>query len=115
MKQSLATGRAPTLFIVVSFAFIFCLAACSRLPRRYTSNAAPFETPTTATKPARINLNTASAAELERLPGVGSVLAERIITYRKDHGSFRRAEHLMMVRGISDRKFRELQSMVEVE
>lgn len=64
---------------------------------------------------ATINLNTASVTELERLPGVGPVLAERIITYRKEHGRFRRTEHLMMVRGISDRKFRELRSLVRVE
>jgi competence protein ComEA len=62
-----------------------------------------------------VNLNIASAVELERLPGVGPVLAERIITYRNDHGRFRRPEHLMMVRGISDRKFRELRSLVTVE
>ncbi|MCM3906243.1 MAG: helix-hairpin-helix domain-containing protein [Pyrinomonadaceae bacterium] len=62
-----------------------------------------------------INLNTASATELERLPGVGPVLAERIITYRNEHGRFRRAEHLMMVRGVSDRKFRGVRSLVKVE
>ena len=75
----------------------------------------PVETPTSAAKPAPINLNTASAMELERLPGVGPVLAERIITYRNEHGRFRRAEHLMMVRGVSDRKFREIRPMVKVE
>lgn len=115
MKQSLATGRFLTLFILLSFAFIFWLTACSRLPRSYTSDTTPVETPTSATKRAPINLNTASAAELERLPGVGPVLAERIITCREENGRFRRAEHLMMVRGISDRKFREIRSLVRVE
>jgi len=62
-----------------------------------------------------MNVNTASAAELETLPGVGPMLAGRIIAYREEHGNFRRAEHLMMVRGISDRKFRELRSQVRVE
>jgi comEA protein len=115
MKHRLATRRFLTLFIVPSFAFIFWLTACSRLPRSYTSDSSPVETPTSATKPAPVNLNTASAAELERLPGVGPVLAERIITYRAANGRFRRAEHLMMVRGISDRKFRELRPLVRVE
>jgi competence protein ComEA len=101
--------------IVLSLGFIFLVTACSRLPRSYTSDAAPAETPTSATKPAIINLNTASAAELERLPGVGPVLAGRIITYRNEHEHFRRTEHLMMVRGISDRKFRELRLLVRVE
>jgi comEA protein len=115
MKQSLVTGSFLTLFIVLSFALIFCLAACSRLPRSYISDTRPVEAATSATKPAPINLNTASATELQRLPGVGPVLAERIIAYRSEHGRFRRAEHLMMVRGISDRKFRELRSLVRVE
>ncbi len=114
MKQSLAKGRFLTLLIVLSFAFIFWLTACGRLPRSHTSDATPVKTSSTS-KPAPLNLNTANAAEIERLPGVGPVLAERIITYRKEHGRFRRAEHLMMVRGISDRKFRELRSLVRVE
>lgn len=114
MKQNLATGRFPALLIVLSFGSILLVTACSRLPRTYTSEASP-DTRTSATKPARINLNNATAAELERLPGVGPVLAERIVTYRNENGRFRRAEHLMMVRGISDRKFRELRSLVRVE
>lgn len=115
MKQILATGRFPTVVIVLSFTFICWLTACSRLPRSHISDTTQGETPTSATKLAPINLNTASAAELERLPGVGPVLAERIITYREENGRFRRAEHLMMVRGISDRKFRELRLLVRVE
>ena len=114
MKQSLASGRPLTLF-VASFALTFCLTACSRLPRSYTADSTPSAPPTSATKTAPINLNTASPAELEKLPGVGTILAERIIAYRNEHGAFRRAEHLMMVRGISDRKFRELRPLVKVE
>ena len=61
------------------------------------------------------NINTAGAAQLEKLPGVGKGIAERIIAHRAQYGPFRRAEHLMMVRGISDRKFRELREMIFVE
>src|SRR5687767_11122686 len=61
-----------------------------------------------------ININTASVAEIEKLPGIGDVLAGRIIAYREEHGPFRRVEHLMMVRGISDRKFREIRSLVSI-
>jgi competence protein ComEA len=62
-----------------------------------------------------ININTASRQELEKLPGVGEGIAERIVAHRQQYGPFRRAEHLMMVRGISDRKFRELRAMIVVE
>ena len=63
----------------------------------------------------RININTASAAELEKLPGVGRVLAERIIEHREQYGPFRRPEHLIIVRGISDRRFRALRELITVE
>jgi competence protein ComEA len=59
-----------------------------------------------------VNLNTASATELEALPGIGKVLAERIVAHRQRYGTFRRAEHLMMVQGISDHKFRAIRSLV---
>lgn len=63
----------------------------------------------------RININSASAAELEKLPGIGKGLAERIIEHRERFGPFRRTEHLIILRGISDRRFRALRDMITVE
>jgi competence ComEA-like helix-hairpin-helix protein len=63
----------------------------------------------------RINVNTASAGELETLPGIGRALAERIIEHREKFGPFRRPEHLIIVRGISDKRFRALRDLVTVE
>ena len=62
-----------------------------------------------------ININTASTNELETLPGIGKGLAARIIEHREQHGPFRRPEHLIIVRGISDRRFRALRDFVTVE
>ena len=92
-----------------------CSSACATLPRRASSEAQPNLNASRVEGAAPLNINLASAAELEKLPGVGKVIAERIVTYREENGPFRRAEHLMMVRGISDRKFREMQSMIRVE
>lgn len=64
---------------------------------------------------ARININTASVKELEKLPGIGKALAERIVEHREKYGSFRRPEHLIMVRGISDKRFRALRDAITVE
>lgn len=61
-----------------------------------------------------ININTASAQELEKLPKIGKVLAQRIIDHRTKYGDFRRAENLILVRGMSDKKFRELESLVKI-
>ena len=63
----------------------------------------------------RININTASAKELEKLPGIGKGLAGRIIEHREKYGPFRRREHLIMVRGISDKRFRALRDSITVE
>lgn len=63
----------------------------------------------------RININTASAKELERLPGIGEELAERIVEHRRKYGPFRRAEDLIMVRGIGDARFREIRHLITVE
>ena len=62
-----------------------------------------------------ININTASIDELERLPGLGTTLAERIVEHRNKHGRFRRVEHLITVRGISRRRFEELRPFVTLE
>lgn len=62
-----------------------------------------------------VNINSASREELETLPGIGPGLAMRIIEHRERYGRFRRTEHLIMVRGLSDRRFRELWSFVKAE
>ena len=69
----------------------------------------------TQTSESAININIASAAELEKLPRVGKQTAEEIIKYREKFGAFRKPEHLMLVRGISDKHFREMNSLVKVE
>lgn len=55
----------------------------------------------------KINISTASAAELEELPGVGAVTAQRIVEYRSAHG-FSRVEDLMNVKGIGQAKFNKM-------
>jgi competence protein ComEA len=62
-----------------------------------------------------VNINDASPAELEKLPGIGRGLAARIVAHRAEYGRYRRPEHLMMVRGISDRRFRALRPLIKAE
>lgn len=63
----------------------------------------------------RININNASRTELEKLPGIGAGLATRIIAHRERFGSFRRAEHLIVVRGISEHRFQAMRDFITVE
>ncbi|WP_433051300.1 helix-hairpin-helix domain-containing protein [Dactylosporangium sp. CS-033363] len=61
-----------------------------------------------------INLNTASVADLQKLPGIGEVLAQRIVEFRDGHGGFRAVTDLRQVEGIGDAKFAQLKDKVTV-
>ena len=63
---------------------------------------------------ARIDVNTAGVAELERLPGVGRTLARRIVAARRAGGRFGRAADLARVRGIGPRTVEALEERVRV-
>ena len=67
---------------------------------------------TTASVP--LNLNAATVAQLETLPGIGRATAERIIEYRQKTGGFKKAEDLMNVRGIGEKSFLKLKPLVTV-
>lgn len=62
-----------------------------------------------------VNINTASRQELEKLPDIGTKLAEKIIEHREKYGKFRKPEHLILVRGISDKRFRQMQNLIKTE
>jgi len=62
----------------------------------------------------RININTASQAQLMDLPGIGNTLASRIIEYRTQNGSFARIEDLRNVSGIGERRFEAIQDFITV-
>ncbi|WP_238016477.1 helix-hairpin-helix domain-containing protein [Dactylosporangium sp. AC04546] len=70
--------------------------------------------PTGAAAGGLVNLNTATAAELQTLPGIGEVLAQRIIEFRESHGGFRAVADLRKVEGIGDAKFQQLKDRVTV-
>jgi competence protein ComEA len=61
-----------------------------------------------------VNLNSATAEQLESLPGVGPVLAQRIVDWRQTHGGFRSVEQLREVSGIGAAKYADLKSKVTV-
>ena len=63
---------------------------------------------------AALDLNTSDAQALQTLPGVGPVLAERIVAYRKAHGPFRSPEDLLQVPGIGPQRWGRIRGLVRV-
>jgi comEA protein len=62
----------------------------------------------------KVNLNTASAAQLDTLPGIGATYAQRIIDYRNTHGGFKSIEEIKNVKGIGDKTFEKLRELISV-
>ena len=63
---------------------------------------------------ALVNINTATQAQLESLPGLGPKVAERIIEYRQKNGVFKKVEDLMNVKGIGEKNFLKLKARLSV-
>jgi competence protein ComEA len=67
-----------------------------------------------ATPGAKVDLNRATVAQLDGLPGVGPVTAQRIVDWRTAHGRFTSVQQLRQVPGIGERRFTQLQALVTV-
>jgi comEA protein len=92
------------------------VSSCVKLPRRAgTGGSQQTHAQQTRQDAPPVSINEASREELERLPGIGPALAARIVEHRERYGRFRRAEHLMLVRGISERRFLRLRPYVTAE
>ena len=103
------------LFLVVLLALFFRdRAALGAAPVALeTETAVPQESFMPDVQP--LDVNAASAEELAELPGIGRVLAERIVDYRTEHGPFEAAEDLTEVSGIGERKLAELEGRITAE
>ena len=97
--------RSRFVALVAALAFVMTTAAGA------AAQSQP-EKPQAATKV--VNLNTATQADLESLPGIGARTAERILEYRQKNGSFKKIEELMNVKGIGEKSFLKLKPLVTV-
>lgn len=96
-------------------ALLALTASCAKRAHRVaTSNTFVAPASTVGAEPAisPLDINSASASELEKLPGVGQAIARRIVEHRERYGFFRRPEHLIIVRGISERRFKLMRPFI---
>jgi competence protein ComEA len=61
-----------------------------------------------------VNINSADAVQLARLPQVGPKMAQRILDFRKSNGNFKRVQDLMKVKGIGEKVFAKLQPLITI-
>jgi len=88
-------------------------------PEQKTEDVDESEKPTPEEKPdkpkeTKINVNTADVDELQKLPGIGPVMAQRIIEYRQEHGEFKNIYELERVRGIGEATLRGFEKIITV-
>lgn len=62
----------------------------------------------------KVNINTATSAELQTLPRIGSQIAQRIIDFREKNGPFQKIEELMKVQGIGEKVYQGLREQITV-
>ncbi len=102
------------LVLVIAGASLL-FAACGRNKESPISTADRRET-SAQSQPSQpkscINLNTATSEELMTLPGIGEVMARKVIEYREQNGPFRRAQDIIIIDGFSERKYRAIAEQI---
>lgn len=94
---------------------VLCLALSGMVCGAGVVNGAPqsaVETRAAAT--ATVNLNAATAEQLQKLPGIGPKTALRIVEYRQKNGGFKKIEELMNVRGVGEKSFLKIKHQITV-
>ena len=93
---------------------VVALAAVGAAADQKSASPATKASAAKATAASPVNLNTATQAQLETLPGVGAKAAQRILEYRQKNGNFKKVEDLMNVKGIGEKAFLKLKPLLTV-
>ena len=100
--------------LFVMFAMAFVLAVLVAMPQSVTAQEKASKPKESSAAVGPLNLNTATAAQLEKLPGIGARTARLIVEHRQKNGGFKKVEELMNIKGIGEKAFLKLKPMVTV-
>ena len=103
--------------VASAIALVFVLTGPSVNPLAQSSGqsqSSQSSSPAQLPAAAPLNLNTATVTELAKLPGIGPAVAARIVEHRQKNGGFKKIEELMNVKGIGEKTFLKLKSLVTV-
>ena len=96
------------------FALVLAMLVCFHASPPVTVAALQPAKPPVTTPTGAINLNTATAAEIADLPGIGAKTAELVVQYRVKNGPFKKIEEIMNVRGVGEKSFLRIKDRLTV-
>ena len=106
----------PGIIISITAVFIVFIVGLFVGRQQTESQQIPEYIPVIITEPtdpvSKININTASASELSELPGIGYVLATRIVNYREEHGPYKTISDITSVEGIGNKRFEAIMELI---
>jgi competence protein ComEA len=98
-------ARAAAACLILTLALLSAPVPCAAAPSG--SKAAP-------AAGERIDINSASAEQLVVIPGIGKVMADRIIQFREEHGPFSKVEELLKIKGIGEKSLEKLRPYIKI-
>ena len=111
--------RTRTIFTLIAVALLLSAAAPVAAEQAekpaVTPAAEKSATPAAAALTGKLNINTATVEQISLLPGIGGKKAQAIIDYRAANGNFKKAEDLMNVRGIKEKKLDKIREYIIFE
>jgi competence protein ComEA len=102
--------KCMTLLVALSFITSLCITVPS-----FAAGEPAKAIPSKQALAGKININSATAEQLEVLPRIGAKTAQSIVEYRTQNGAFKKVEDLVNVKGIGEKMFEELRSYIILE
>ena len=100
---------------VFSVFFLLALTLHLGCSANDSQTSAKRNSPAESVSPKAVDINTADTNHLQNIPGIGPVLAKKIIDHRDRYGPFRRPEEILIIDGISEKRFREFRRFILIK